>query len=70
VNAASVLASAKLTGGLTALGVAALVLAVTAFVYLARDPELGRGGRVLWVVLILFFPIVGPLVYFAVRSDW
>jgi hypothetical protein len=70
MNLAYVLAFGKLAGGLTALGVVALVLAVTAFVYLARDPELGTGGKVMWVVIILFFPIVGAAVYFAVRSEW
>jgi hypothetical protein len=65
-----VLSSAKLAGGLTALGVIALVLAIAGLYYISRDQELSGGAKALWIVLVLFFPIVGPLVYFAVRSDW
>ena len=65
-----VLSSAKLAGGLTALGVLALALAVTALYYLLRDPELTGGSKTMWIVIVLFFPILGPAIYFAVRSDW
>ena len=70
MNLSLVTASAKLAGGLTALGVLALVLAVAALFYLSRDAELSGGSKALWIVLVLFFPILGPAVYFAVRSDW
>jgi hypothetical protein len=39
-------------------------------VYVFRDTELSGGSKALWVALIVLFPIVGPIVYFAVRSDW
>ncbi len=70
MDAVLVLSSAKLAGGLTALGVIALVLAIAGLYYISRDQELSGSAKTLWLVLVLFFPIVGPLVYFAVRSDW
>jgi len=24
----------------------------------------------MWIVIVLFFPILGPSIYFAVRGDW
>jgi hypothetical protein len=65
-----VLSSAKLAGGLTALGVIALVLAIAGLYYISRDRELSGGTKTMWIVLVLFLPILGPSVYFAVRSDW
>jgi hypothetical protein len=65
-----VLAFGKVAGGLTALGVVALVLAVVGLYYVLRDEELTGGAKAMWIVLVLFFPILGPSVYFAVRSDW
>jgi Phospholipase_D-nuclease N-terminal len=70
MSVAYVIASAKLAGGLTALGVIALVLAVAALFYLSRDTQLSGSAKTMWIVLVLFFPILGPAVYFAVRSDW
>ena len=66
----SVLSSAKLAGGLTALGVIALVLAIAGLYYISRDRELSGSTKTMWIVLVLFFPIIGPSVYFSVRSDW
>jgi Phospholipase_D-nuclease N-terminal len=65
-----VLAFGKVAGGLTALGVVALVLAVVGLYYVLRDDGLTGGAKAMWIVLVLFFPILGPSVYFAVRSDW
>jgi hypothetical protein len=65
-----VLSSAKLAGGLTALGVIALVLAIAGLYYISRDRELSGSTKTMWIVLVLFFPIIGPSVYFSVRSDW
>jgi hypothetical protein len=70
LDAVFVLGSAKLAGGLTALGVIALVLAVAGLYYISRDRELAGSTKTMWIVLVLFFPIIGPLVYFSVRSDW
>jgi hypothetical protein len=66
----SILANGWLIGGVSAGGVLALVLVVTALVYLFRDEEISGWSKVMWVALVLLFPIFGPIVYFAVRSDW
>jgi hypothetical protein len=65
-----VLSSAKLAGGLSVFGVFALVLAIVGLIAITRDAELTGGAKTLWIVLVLFFPIVGPAVYFGVRPDW
>ena len=65
-----VLGSAKLAGGLTALGVIALVLAIAGLYVISRDRELSGSTKTMWIVLVLFFPILGPSIYFAVRGDW
>ena len=65
-----VLSSAKLAGGLTALGVVALVLAIAGLYVISRDRELSGGAKTMWIVIVLFFPILGPSIYFAVRGDW
>jgi hypothetical protein len=70
VNVVSVLADGWLIGGVSAGGVLALVLVVTALVYLFRDEEISGWSKVMWVALVLLFPIFGPIVYFGVRSDW
>ena len=70
MNVVSVLADGWLIGGVSAGGVLALVLVVTALVYLFRDEEISGWSKVMWVALVLLFPIFGPIVYFAVRSDW
>jgi len=66
----NVAANGALIGGASAGGVLALVLAVVGLVSVLRDRQLAGGTKALWVVLVLFFPILGPAVYFAVRSDW
>jgi hypothetical protein len=67
---ALLLAYGKTAGGLTALGVLALVLAFVGLYYVLRDEGLTGGAKTMWIVLVLLFPILGPTVYFAVRSDW
>jgi hypothetical protein len=70
VNAVSILGDGWLIGGVSAGGVLAVVLAVTGLVYVFRDEELSGWAKAMWVALVLLFPIFGPIVYFAVRSDW
>ena len=59
-----------LAGGLSVLGVFALVLAASACVSVFRNRALAGGTKAMWVALIVCFPLVGPVVYFGVRSDW
>ena len=57
-------------GGITALGVLAVLLAIAAIVSVLRNEEFTGGSKLLWVFAILLFPILGGAVYFGVRSDW
>lgn len=41
-----------------------LILAVTALIHVLKHPKYRFGSRVLWIVVVLFFQIIGPVVYF------
>jgi hypothetical protein len=56
--------------GITLAAVIALVLAISACAGLLRDARLSSGAKAMWLVIILFLPIFGSVVYFTVRSDW
>jgi Phospholipase_D-nuclease N-terminal len=51
-------------------GLLALAFAVAACVALFRDRRITGGGRVMFLCLVLLFPVLGPIVYFGVRRDW
>ncbi len=57
------------TAGVVA-GILGLVLCVAACVSLFRDAQISGGARVLWLVIVVLLPILGPAIYFGVRSDW
>jgi hypothetical protein len=59
-----------LGGGITALAVLAVLLAIAAIVSVLRNEEFSGGSKLLWVFAIVLFPILGSAVYFGVRSDW
>lgn len=54
-----------LGGGLLALMVLALWL--TGLVDLSKRSDLERGTRLAWILLIVLLPLVGTLIYFAMR---
>jgi Phospholipase_D-nuclease N-terminal len=54
----------------TVLGVVALVLIVVTLVSVFRNPRISAGEKAVWVVVTIFFPLFGSLVYFTVRRDW
>jgi len=56
--------------GLTVTGVVALILAAAALISLFRNADLSGGAKTMWILIILFVPIFGSLIYFGVRSDW
>jgi Phospholipase_D-nuclease N-terminal len=56
--------------GLTLAGLLALVLAVAAVVSVANDNQLSSSAKVMWIVIVALFPILGAAVYFGVRRDW
>jgi hypothetical protein len=59
-----------LWGGVTVVGVLALILAICAWVSVFRNKNLSGAAKAMWVVAILILPFFGSIVYFSVRSDW
>jgi uncharacterized membrane protein YqjE len=45
-------------------------LMITALVHILKHDTYKAGNRVLWIVMVLFVNIIGPILYFTVgRSD-
>ena len=40
------------------------VLAITALVHILRHPIYRFGNRVVWILVVLCFQIIGPVIYF------
>jgi hypothetical protein len=59
-----------LASGLTLAGILALVLGISACTSLFRNADLSGSAKAVWLLIILFLPIFGSIVYFGVRSDW
>lgn len=43
-----------------------LILGITAFFHVIRHPNYRFGNKVMWVVVVLVFQIVGPIIYFLI----
>jgi len=43
-----------------------LVLAVTALIHVLRNDNYRFGNRVMWVLIVLFVTMIGPLAYFVI----
>ncbi|MDD4297272.1 MAG: PLD nuclease N-terminal domain-containing protein [Eubacteriales bacterium] len=41
-----------------------LVLAITALIHVLRHPHYKFGNKPLWIVIVLFVNLIGPIVYF------
>ena len=41
-----------------------LTLAIFALVHVLRHPRYRFGNRIMWVLIVLFINIIGPIVYF------
>lgn len=41
-----------------------LVLALTAFIHVLRHPHYKFGNKPIWIVVVLFVQIIGPVIYF------
>ncbi|ERL65332.1 PLD nuclease N-terminal domain-containing protein [Schleiferilactobacillus shenzhenensis] len=41
-----------------------LALMITALVHVLRHPHYRFGNKILWVVVVVVFQIIGPIVYF------
>lgn len=40
------------------------ILAITALVHVLKHPHYRFGTKIMWIVLVLFLQIIGPVVYF------
>jgi hypothetical protein len=67
---AAILAIGLLAGGFTVLAALSVILALAALLSLFRNPDIAGSSRLLWVLVIIIFPLFGSLIYFGVRSDW
>ena len=45
-----------------------LILMVTALIHVLRHPNYRFGNRVVWIVIVVFIQIAGPIVYFLFGS--
>lgn len=41
-----------------------LILAVTALIHVIKHPQYRFGNKGLWIVIVIAFQIVGPVIYF------
>ncbi len=41
-----------------------LALAITALVHVLKHPNYKFGNKILWIIVVLFIQIIGPVVYF------
>lgn len=41
-----------------------LVLALTALIHVLRHPHYKFGNKAVWIIVVLFFQIIGPVIYF------
>jgi|SRR6478735_3807081 len=48
--------------------VAFLMILFTILVDMFRDPSLGGWGKALWIIFLVFFPVLGALVYLIARG--
>lgn len=42
------------------------VLLITALIHVLKHKNYRFGNRVLWVIIVVFFQIIGPIVYFTI----
>lgn len=42
-----------------------LILMVTALVHVLRHPNYRFGNKAVWIIIVVFIQIIGPIVYFA-----
>ena len=67
---AAILAIGLFAGGFFVLAALSVILALAALLSIFRNPEITGSSRLLWVLVIIIFPLFGSLIYFGVRSDW
>lgn len=67
---AAVLAIGLFAGGFAVLAALSVILALAALLSLFRNTAITGSSRLLWVLVIIIFPLFGSLIYFGVRGDW
>jgi hypothetical protein len=67
---ATTLAIGLLAGGFWILAALSVILALAALLSVFRNPDFTGSSKLLWVLVIIIFPLFGSLIYFGVRSDW
>ncbi|PJI06817.1 MULTISPECIES: PLDc N-terminal domain-containing protein [Clostridium] len=52
------------------LAIIEIVLAVTALIHVLRHPNYRFGNKIMWIIVVLIFEFIGPIVYFTIgRGD-
>lgn len=46
--------------------VAELILVLTALVHIFKHPNYRFGNKIMWVLIVVLFQIIGPIIYFVV----
>lgn len=47
-----------------------VVLAITALIHVLKHPNYRFGNKIMWVIIVLFVQIIGPVLYFTIgRCD-
>lgn len=46
-----------------------LILAIVALIHVLKHPRYRFGNRPMWILIVLFIQIIGPVLYFAVGRD-
>ncbi|MDD4189637.1 MAG: PLD nuclease N-terminal domain-containing protein [Eubacteriales bacterium] len=44
--------------------IAELVLGIAALIHVLRHPNYRFGNKIMWILIVLFISIIGPLLYF------
>lgn len=42
------------------------ILAITALVHVLKNPNYRFGNKIMWIIIVLFVQIIGPVVYFTI----
>lgn len=52
------------------LAIIEIVLAVTAIIHVLRHPNYRFGNKMIWIIVVLVFEFIGPIIYFSIgRGD-
>ena len=45
-----------------------LILIITALVHVLRHPNYKIGNKAIWIIVVLFISLIGPILYFTIGS--